>query len=73
MEATGHPSAPWELRDPAGKMEHFSCPTDIIAILSPGPAARLFETFLKFDSLDLKENEIHETVCYQYVSIYLYV
>ena len=49
------------------------CPTDIIAILSPGPAARLFEAFLKFDSLDLKENEIHETVCYQYVTIYLYV
>ena len=58
-------------------MEHFTCPTDITAILSPGPTARLFETFLKFDSLDLKENEIHETVCYQYmcvcVCVYIYI
>lgn len=53
-------SGAWELRDPADKMGHFKCLTNVTAIFPPRTTARLLETWssLSFDTLDLKENEI---------------
>lgn len=53
-------SSPWELTDPTDKMDHFKCLANRKAVISPGTAARLSQTWslLNFDILDLKENEI---------------